>query len=40
VLSRARTVVRASGVLDDVEGARNPQRLYAEPTLQTESGMR
>jgi hypothetical protein len=38
--SRARTVNRESGVLDGVEDAGNPQRLYAEPALQTESGMR
>ena len=39
-LSRTRTVCRASGVLDGVEGPGNPQRLYAEPVLQTEGGMR
>jgi hypothetical protein len=38
--SRLRTVNRESGVLDGDEDAGDPQRLYAEPVLQTEDGMR
>jgi hypothetical protein len=37
--SRVRTVYRFDGVLNGVESAGNPQRLYAKPILQTEDGM-
>jgi hypothetical protein len=38
--SRTRTVDRASGVLDGVEDAGNPQRLYAKLVPQAGGGMR
>jgi hypothetical protein len=38
--SRIGTVDRESGVLDGVEDAGNPQRLYAKLALQAGGGMR